>query len=39
MLKLIGYARVSNQEQELHLQLDALEKAGFQKSKIFFDKI
>jgi DNA invertase Pin-like site-specific DNA recombinase len=39
MPKFIGYARVSTQEQELQLQLDALEKEGCQKSKIFIDKI
>lgn len=39
MPKLIGYARVSTQEQELQLQLDALEKVGCDKSKIFIDKI
>lgn len=39
MIRLIGYARVSTQAQEVQLQTDALEKAGCLKSDIFIDHI
>lgn len=39
MSRLIGYARVSTQEQNLHLQLEALEESGCSKSNIYIDKI
>jgi len=39
MSRLIGYARVSTQEQEVQLQTDALEKAGCLKKDIFIDHI
>lgn len=39
MGELIGYARVSKQDQDLQLQIDALLKAGCQKSDIYIDKV
>jgi DNA invertase Pin-like site-specific DNA recombinase len=35
----IGYARVSSEEQNLNLQLDALEKAGVSRDRIYEDKL
>lgn len=37
--KIIEYARVSTQDQDLQLQLDALEKEGCEKKYIYTDKI
>jgi DNA invertase Pin-like site-specific DNA recombinase len=39
MSRLIGYARVSTQEQELHLQVDALLKTGCAEPYIYIDKV
>lgn len=39
MPKLIGYARVSTNDQDVQLQLNALEASGCAKNKIFIDKI
>lgn len=36
---LIGYARVSTEEQNLDLQVDALQKAGCDPARIYKDKI
>jgi DNA invertase Pin-like site-specific DNA recombinase len=39
MAKLVGYARVSTDDQDVDLQLDALREAGCQDEFIFIDKI
>ena len=38
MGKLVGYARVSTDEQDVQLQVDALKKAGCDDDNIFVDK-
>jgi len=37
--RFFGYARVSTDDQDLSLQIDALEKHGISKSRIFMDKL
>src|SRR5512142_2924354 len=37
--RLIGYARVSKYDQDLNLQIDALEKGGCRGDRIFVDKV
>lgn len=37
--KIVGYARVSTDDQNLNLQIDALIKAGCYKENIYADKV
>ena len=39
MAKLVGYARVSTRDQDVQLQVNALERAGCTKNMIFIEKI
>ena len=38
-LRLFGYARVSTDDQDLSLQIDALQQHGIPKTAIFMDKV
>jgi len=37
--RMIGYARVSTNDQEIHLQVDALKAQGVKEEHLFFDKM
>jgi len=39
MAKLVGYARVSGDDQNLNLQIDALLNAGVKRQYIFYDQV